>query len=119
MIQGPIWWRANTKRTSHETSTRTPSHAQPGTAASRLRTEADLAEPRRELRDVRDASLRRRFGHTPEDRVLDLLAAGRELERCHVAVCGLAEVVLALDVRTRRGSEHGAVVDGDRERRLD
>src|SRR6476646_2560968 len=119
MIHGPTMCRANTKRTAQEKNTMAVSHAQPGAATSLLRTDADLAQPLGDLREVGHAQLCRSFGDSHDDDVVDGGAAGRGLDCRHVRVGNAAEIVLARDVRARSSTEYGAVIGCDTERSLD
>src|SRR5581483_9850731 len=117
MIQGPTMWRANANRTANEQTTIAASHTHAGAAASRLRTEPDLAQPRRDQRDVGEADLGRGPGDTEEHLLVDGVATRRQLEGGCVRVRDASEVVLAGDVRARGGPQLPAVVGGHGERR--
>src|SRR5581483_12287200 len=110
MIQGPTMWRANANRTANEQTTIAASHTHAGAAASRLRTEPDLAQPRRDQRDVGEADLGRGPGDTEEHLLVDGVAARGQLEGGGVRVGNPSEVVLARDVRTGGAPQLRAVI---------
>src|SRR5512132_2564418 len=128
MIQGVAIRRARTRRTTK--ASRIAPERKSGTARERSPTtrsnreapnslrltrdsvaKADLAGPRSDVRELRvilvDANFVGRLGHVPDNGIAHRRATADLLERLHVEVGDMAEVVLG-PRRFRRGLPHAA-----------
>ena len=127
MIHGATIRRASTIRTTAETTTTQASQTHGGTERPRAHdrrrlrhaTIPDSTAARASAAGVVDADLGGSLGDPPEHRVVDRVAAGRDLERRDVRVGDARQRVLALDVRPRGRAELRAVLGGEPERRLE